>query len=390
MAQDYHHGVRVIEINEGTRPIRTISTAILGFVATADDADADYFPLNKPVLITSVLTALGKAGTQGTLAKTLDAIKDQGSPMTVVVRVAHHSSAATLASNVIGGVTNGIPKGIQALRSAKSIVGVTPRILGAPGLDTQAVATELISLAQALRGFAYLSAWGAATKEAAVNYRNNFGAREAMVIWPEFTGFDTNTSSNINLAATARAMGLRAKIDNDIGWHKTLSNIPVNGVTGISVPISWDLQNPATDAGYLNQNEVTTLIRENGYRFWGNRTCSGDPLFAFENYTRTAQVLADTMAEAHMWAVDKPMHPSLVRDIIEGINAKLRDMVANGYLIGGECWFDEELNSKENIKSGKLTISYDYTPVPPAENIMLKQHITDTYLIDFAANVAAA
>ncbi|WP_256871203.1 hypothetical protein, partial [Salmonella enterica] len=23
----------------------------------------------------------------------------------------------------------------------------------------------------------------------------------------------------------------------------------------------------------------------------------------FENYTRTAQVLADTMAEAHMWAV---------------------------------------------------------------------------------------
>ncbi|MCJ2221407.1 hypothetical protein MJ636_017970, partial [Proteus mirabilis] len=30
MAQDYHHGVRVIEINEGTRPIRTISTAIVG------------------------------------------------------------------------------------------------------------------------------------------------------------------------------------------------------------------------------------------------------------------------------------------------------------------------------------------------------------------------
>ena len=213
MAQDFHHGVRVIEINEGTRPIRTISTAILGFVATADDADADFFPLNKPVLITSVLTALGKAGTQGTLSKTLDAIKDQGSPLCVVVRVAHHATAGTLASNVIGGVTNGVPKGLQALRSAKSVVGVTPRILGAPGLDTQAVATELISLAQALRGFAYLSAWNATTKEAAVNYRNNFGAREAMVIWPEFTGHDTATSTNINLAATARAMGLAESSD---------------------------------------------------------------------------------------------------------------------------------------------------------------------------------
>lgn len=30
----------------------------------------------------------------------------------------------------------------------------------------------------------------------------------------------------------------------------------------------------------------------------------------------------DTMAEAHMWAVDKPLNPSLARDIIEGIRAK--------------------------------------------------------------------
>ena len=37
--------------------------------------------------------------------------------------------------------------------------------------------------------------------------------------------------------------------------------------------------------------------------------------------TRTAQVLADTMAEAHFWAVDKPLHPTPVRDIVEGINA---------------------------------------------------------------------
>ena len=34
-----------------------------------------------------------------------------------------------------------------------------------------------------------------------------------------------------------------------------------------------------------------------------------DPLFAFESYTRTAQILADTMAEAYMWANDKTAHP---------------------------------------------------------------------------------
>jgi hypothetical protein len=37
---DYHHGVRVVEINDGTRVISTVSTAIIGMVCTAEDADA--------------------------------------------------------------------------------------------------------------------------------------------------------------------------------------------------------------------------------------------------------------------------------------------------------------------------------------------------------------
>ncbi len=46
---DYHHGVQVLEINDGTRVISTVSTAIVGMVCTASDADAETFPLNKPV-----------------------------------------------------------------------------------------------------------------------------------------------------------------------------------------------------------------------------------------------------------------------------------------------------------------------------------------------------
>ena len=163
--------------------------------------------------------------------------------------------------------------------------------------------------------------------------------------------------------------------------------MPVNGVTGITKELSWDLQDPATDAGYLNEADVTTLIRKEGFRFWGSRTCSADPLFAFESYTRTAQVLADTIAEAHFWAVDKPMHPSLVRDIIEGVNAKFRELTRKGYILGGSAWFDEELNTPEVLKSGKLYIDYDYTPVPPLENLMFQQRITDRYLVDFAARI---
>jgi len=393
---DYHHGVRVLEINEGTRPIRTISTAVVGLVCTASDADAAAFPLDKPVLLTDVLTAIGKAGTLGTLAKSLDAIADQASPITVVVRVADGEGVddaakeADQVSKIIGGVSaTGEYQGMKALLAAEAQLGVRPRILGVPGLDSLPVSTELVSIAQQLRGFAYASCWGCETVSEALAYRAGFGARELMLIWPDFVSWDTTTNANAPASAVARALGLRAKLDEQVGWHKTLSNVPVNGVSGLSKDIYFDLQNPATDAGLLNADEVTTLIRRDGFRFWGSRTCSADPLFAFENYTRTAQVLADTMAEGHFWAVDKPMHASLVRDIVEGINAKFRELIRGGYLIGGECWFDEAANDKDTLKAGKLFLDYDYTPVPPLENLLLRQRITDRYLVDFAAGITA-
>lgn len=389
MADTYHHGVRVLEINEGTRPIRTVSTAVIGMVCTASDADAVTFPLNKPVLLTDVLTASGKAGEQGTLAKSLDAIADQASPVTVVVRVADGEDEAATASNIIGGVTAGQYTGMKALLAAEAQLGVKPRILGVPGLDSLPVTTELVTIAQKLRGFAYASAWECETVSEALLYRANFAARELMLIHPDFINFDPATNADAPASAVARALGLRAKIDQQTGWHKTLSNVAVNGVTGISRDIHWDLQSADNDAGLLNADEVTTLIRRDGFRFWGSRTCSDDPLFAFESATRTAQVLMDTMADGMFWASDKPMHPSLVRDILETINAKFRELKAQGYIIDGEAWYDPAANDATTLKAGKLYIDYDYTPVPPLEDLTLRQRITDRYLADFASRITA-
>lgn len=390
MADSYHHGLRVVEINEGTRPIRTIATAVQGLIATAEDADATVFPLNTPVLITNTQAAVAKAGTNGTLKTALQAMANQANSICVVVRVAAAEDEAAQTANVIGTVdATGKYTGAKALLLAKAKLGVQPRIIGAPGLDTQAVATELATIAKKLRAFAYVYAWGCETKEEVVAYRDAFAARELMVIWPNFVAFNVDTAQTETVPAVAVAMGLRAKIDNEIGWHKTLSNVAVNGVTGIDADVTWDLQDPATDAGYLNSNEITTLIQHDGFRFWGSRTCSDDPLFAFENYTRTAQIMADTIAEAHMWAIDKPMHGSLVNDMLEGIKAKQREWTRLGYLMGGDAWYDPELNSKDTLKAGKLYIDYDYTPVPPLEDLTFRQRITDSYLAEFASTITA-
>jgi uncharacterized protein len=446
MPQTYHHGIRVIEINEGTRPLSVVASAVTGLVATGNDADETLFPLDQPVLITNLNQAIGKAGQTGTLLSALTSIAAQASAPVVVVRVkdvspqlkasfSYYSPPVlpndeerlndvngeptqqedkkdkkkkagepeekpktsnpdeplpdTQTSLVLGGITaEGQYTGMQALLAAPGRLGVTPRILGAPGLDTPPVAAGLVTIAQKLRAFAYVSAYGCENREAIVAYRKKFGARELMIIWPDFTAWSSLANASAVVPSVATALGLRARIDQEYGWHKTLSNIAVNEVTGISKDVFWSLQDPHTDAGYLNAAHVTTLINRNGYRFWGSRTTTDDPLFTFENATRTAQMLADTVAEGHLWAVDRSLHPSLARDIIEGINAKFRDLKNHGLIVDANAWFDESVNPKESLKEGRLTIDYDYTPVPPLENLLFKQRITDRYLADFGKGIS--
>jgi len=374
----YYHGITVNEINTGVRAIADIATSVIGIVVVADDANAAAFPLDTPVLVTDVTGAIAVAGTEGNFANALKAIADQASPPLVVVRVAEGVDAAATETNIIGTVTAGGDRtGLQALLAAESLVGLRPRILGVPGYDTQAVATELATIAEKLRAFAYAAAVGDTVAEVTA-YRANFAARELMLIWPDFSDF---TGS-----AIARAMGLRAKIDTQVGWHKTLSNMAVNGVTGISKGVSFSiLASETTDAGLLNDADVTTLARLDGYRFWGNRTCSDEPLFAFESATRTAQILQDAIAEGLVWAIDKPITKGLINDILETINAKFRSLKAQGRIIGAEATFRDTDNSAADMAAGKLVFDYSYTPVAPAEAITLNQRITDKFYAELLA-----
>ncbi len=391
---DFHHGVRVTELTEGTTSLRLVSTAIIGLVATASDADADAFPFNKPVLFTSIGKAQAKAGTLGTLSTALACIAENSRPVLVIVRVPDgvgaddEAKAADQISKVVGDYVGGQRTGIQALLAAEQQLGVKPRILGAPGLDSKPVAEALTSVAEKLRAMAYVYADGATDVSEALEYQQGFGKRETMVIWPNFTKWSTTANAVVEVPAVAYALGLRAAIDQAQGWHKSLSNVPVNGPTGISRDVFFDLQNPASDATLLNDGNVTTLIRKQGFRFWGNRTCSTDEAFSFETATRTAHVLADTMAEGHFEFIDKPLTPALVKDILEGINARMRSLKAGGYILDGKAWIDYEVNTTELLKSGKLTIDYDYTPLPPLEDLGFRQRITDRYYADWAIRVA--
>lgn len=370
------HGLTTTLLTSTSLTPATVATSVIGMVVTGPDADATTFPLDTPVVINNVILALGKAGTSGTLQPALAAIANIVNPIIVVVRVAVAADGASQDDLVLGLNSGPLYTGMQALRVATQ----QPRIFGAPGLDTQAVTEGLIAVAKSLRGMAYAMC-DAATRDTAITYAGNFGDKELMLFWPPTSKGKADT--------IGCALGLRAYIDQTVGWHKTISNVVITGATGIGASVSFAMDDPTSDAALLNAANITTLINYKGIRFWGNKTTSSDASWQFESTVRTSQVLQDTIQDAHFPYMDAPLTVGIVDTIIKIGNAALNKMIANNRLIGGKFTYNSALNATSDLAAGNLVISYDFTPCAPLNSLEEQQTLTDTYYSSFATQLAS-
>lgn len=378
---NYFHGAKTVLLQTDTAALNMPSTSIIGLIATSSDADATTFPLDTPVLVTDVKGALAKAGTAGTLATALAAIADCCSPVVIVVRVGMAAEGESQDTLTIGDYTGGTYTGMKALLMAEAVTGYRPKILGTPGLTSQATAEALIVIAKQLRAMHYSLAIGTDVTSA-VTYAGNFGDREIELLWPETTVGNGDCE--------ARAMGLRAAIDQSVGWHKSLSNVVIPNMDGLALDVSFTLDGTSSDATTLNDANITTIIAKNGFRFWGNRTCSTIAQYSFEVATRTSQALADMIDQAMFSDNDQPLTSTLVKTILGDINAAIRKYAtpgSNQRLIGGGAWYDPTENADADLADGQLVIDYDFTPVAPLEGITNNQRITDKYYSDFSTQL---
>ena len=382
MPASFLHGVEIVEIDSGARPIQTVRSSVIGVVGTAPEADEDKFPLNTPVLIAGKRGEAAPLGGKGTLPQVMDDIFDQVGAMVVVVRVEEDADATKTQSNVIGGVdtASGQYQGIQALLGAESVLGVTPRVLIAPGFtNKKAVTADMVGVAERLR--AVIIADGPNSNDAdAIAYRKNFGSARVYVVDPWVRVWDTESSSEVVKPASARVAGMIARSDNDRGFWWSPSNTEMFGIVGTGRAVDFTLGDPNARANYLNENEVATIIQKDGFRLWGNRSCSSDPKWAFLSVRRTADMINESLLRAHMWAVDRNITKTYIEDVCEGVRSYLRQLQAQGAILGGDVWVDPELNTPTAIADGKVYFDFDFTPPYPAEHITFRSHLVNDYL----------
>jgi phage tail sheath protein FI len=184
----------------------------------------------------------------------------------------------------------------------------------------------------------------------------------------------------VNDPASARVAGVIARTDNDLGFWNSPSNKEINGIVGTKRAVDFVLGDPNARANYLNSREVATIIRQDGYRLWGNRTCSSDPKWAFLPVRRTADLINDSILRAHLWAVDRAITKTYLDDVVASVNSYLSYLREVGAIIDGKCWVDKSLNTPEQIADGRVTFDFDFTPPYPAEKITFRSRLTNEYL----------
>ncbi|MCB1473846.1 MAG: phage tail sheath subtilisin-like domain-containing protein [Rhodobiaceae bacterium] len=473
MSDTFLHGIETIEKNDGPRPIETIDTATILLLFTAPAADATIWPLNTPKLILGERGFPGGLGSSGTGPDAFDGLWDQASKKglakIMAIRIAEDEDAAVQMGNVIGDRL--LRTGMHAARDGRADLGITPRLLVAPGFTSNRptdgvqsialddagagytvaptvtitgdgtgaaaiatidangevtevvvtnpgagytgavvafsgggggagaaatatlgqvanpVATELLTLANRFRAGVIVD--GPNTDAAAAyQYRLDYDTDRMLIVDPHvkvFKGSAVQTEP-----ASARVAGLQAKIDLEEGFWVSPSNHVLEGVVGTARVVEHSLYERDVESQYLNQNAIATVVRapSGGWKLWGNRVPSSDPLNIFWARRRAHDVIIDSIEEAHEWAVDKPFSLQLLLDIAESVNAKLRVWKRLGATLGGRVWLDPELNTPLTLASGQLYIHYDAEGPAPLEHLVFVFNRNTGYYTELTEDAA--
>ena len=371
------HGINATLVDDGLRPLALTSTSVIGVIGTAPDADAAIFPVNTPVLVSGPrgAAALDTVGTNaGTLSGALAAIFLQAAAQVVVVRVEAGASDADTFTNLQGDSAAGT--GVHAFTAANSLVGVTPKILTAPGWTHQRPGSPtpgpnplipvLVSVATGLRSIVVADGPDTNAVDAIAHAADSASDRLYMV--DPFVTVAVGTTLEAR-PASGFVAGVIARTDAESGPSQSPSNRPILGISGIQRPVAFNINDSGNEAGNLNENGVATIVRLDGWKLWGNFSTATGSTQAFLSVRRQLDQILDVLEAAHVWAVDRPISTQLLKDIEQNAQNGLRNLQRQGATLAARVYLDAELNTPASLQAGQAWWNVNVEPPAPLQSL---------------------
>lgn len=471
---NFLHGVEVVEVNEGARPINVVRSAVIGLIGVAPKGDK-----NEAVLVNSAKDAaqFGKQVPGYNIPQALDAIIKQGAGTVIVVNALDESTNLTSvtdesvtvedfsfktanapyengnvvvetdpsgttydegvdyefdafgnftvlkdggisegdsllvdydyfdestvdASQLIGEVdgTTGARSGLEVFDEVFNLYGFNPRLLIAPQYSSlDSLRDELIAKAEKFRGRALIDAPKGTTVSDAIAGRGPSGtinfdtsSERVELCYPHVKAYDPATDSYEDRPYSQFLAGIIAATINEDGYWFSASNREILGINGLERRLSASVNDPQTDVNLLNEKGITTIFNSygSGLRTWGNRNASfpsNSGATTFNSVRLTADVIHDSVEQAMLQFIDRPINNALIEAIKESVNAFLRTLISRGAIIDGNCSFDKDKNPDTEIANGHLTFDIEFMPPTPAERVTFDSYININLLSQLGA-----
>ena len=349
------------------------SLTVLGIIGTGEAGNPMAVP-GVPVAVNTLEKAEEQFGSTGSLIDACKAIYGQVRCWVVGVRYDHTiaTPADLLAAQVAA---------INSFLSAASETGLTPSVIGAPGLTylgldddgASPIVTKLKEVAESLG--AYVVADSAnSTIAVAEGWQNNNGGSRVIPIPQRITTPDT-----VNLAGSGHAMGAIAKNDSINGVKDSVANRPLSGIVSVNPAYTFSFTDGATEAQVLAVSNFTVYVREGTeWIFVGGTTPfvpTGDPR-RFMNAGRVFDQILARMKTVGRSYLSRQLTTERVGRIISAIQNYLNTLIAAEDIITGTVSPDIANNTIANLDAGKLFINLSIDFVANLEQLNLSIEVS--------------
>lgn len=381
---DTTFGISLTRIDNEPRPAVFSDMSVVGIIGTAPAADADTFPLDTPVFMYSDDAAkLTDLGATGTLRDAVTLINNQlgefqVAAKVVIVRVAEGVDADATIANIVG---NGTTTGLSAFLAAGPELGIIPRLLCAPGFTSQrdpgeanAVCAALPAICAKLLAHAVVDG-PATTEQAAIDWRETISSERLIPVDPAVKMLVGGTSTVVPLSPAVIGIAVRRDHEKQGRPFHSWANQPVQGIVGPSRPINFSLTDGATEGQRLLAANVGVLLRgemgvesaiaQGGFVFVGTDNAGEDDLWRFYNVTRGRDYIHLMLLRTLRFYLGRfNITGQSIQAILNTMETALRDLKADGDILGFEIKFTRDQNSPEQLRQGRFTVNFAAEEAP--------------------------
>jgi len=400
------------------RPAVGSDMSVIGLIGPMADAQAGI-PINEPINFNSTDTAtLAALGSSNFIADAVRGINDQlgtfqRAARIVLVRTpasANVDAAAARDENIASIVGDSLTgTGINAFLGAGSLLGVTPRLIAAPGFTgyqaTSATANPICAALPSVldRLLAHAVADGpATTKQAALDWRETIQSDRIIPLDPAIKVIDAVGATTVR-PASARVLGIAVRRDHEKGgkpFH-SWANQPMRGIIGPSRPIGFSLTDGATEAQELLANNVGVIIRgeggvedaiaSGGFVYVGTDNAGEDDLWRFYNVMRGRDYIHLLYLKTLRFYLGRfNITLQTLQSVANTMNFALRDLKADNDILGYQpVQFPDEQNPAEALRMGEVTVLFRAEEAPVLRKINILSGRYRPALEDMIGSLAA-